>query len=163
VLYSREAPVAKVIAKIHELGREGVQFATFPETVVPYYPYFALLQAPHDADQQAQIVRDTSRPISGGSFTAIVSPSGELLGEPLRTGEGLVIAELDFAQIIERKHKMHSRGHDSRPGALSLATPSVLATQECARAGRVSSRSSRSAAARSRGMLSSVSVSGVYR
>ena len=44
VLYSREATVAKVVKKIHELGKKGVQFATFPETVVPYYPYFASVQ-----------------------------------------------------------------------------------------------------------------------
>ena len=31
VLYSREATVAKVVAKIAELGKAGVQFATFPE------------------------------------------------------------------------------------------------------------------------------------
>ena len=33
VLYSREGTVDKVVRKIHELGRQGVQFATFPETV----------------------------------------------------------------------------------------------------------------------------------
>ena len=44
VLYSREGTVDKVVRKIHELGREGVQFATFPETVVPYYPYFSFVQ-----------------------------------------------------------------------------------------------------------------------
>jgi nitrilase len=35
-----------------------------------------------DADQQARIMQDTGReigPISGGCFTAIVSPDGELL------------------------------------------------------------------------------------
>jgi len=40
VLYSREGTVDKVVQNITELGRQGVQFATFPETVVPYYPYF---------------------------------------------------------------------------------------------------------------------------
>ena len=40
VLYSREGTVEKVVLKIRELHREGVQFATFPEMVVPYYPYF---------------------------------------------------------------------------------------------------------------------------
>ena len=35
VLYSREGTVDKVVRKIHELGYEGVQFTTFPETVVP--------------------------------------------------------------------------------------------------------------------------------
>src|SRR5215218_8942441 len=46
VLYSREGTVEKVVRKIHDLGRQGVQFATFPETVVPYYPYFSFVQPP---------------------------------------------------------------------------------------------------------------------
>ena len=45
VLYSREGTVDKVVREIHQLGREGVQFATFPETVVPYYPYFSFIQS----------------------------------------------------------------------------------------------------------------------
>ena len=148
VLYSRDGTVEKVVHKVAELGRQGVQFATFPETVVPYYPYFSFVQRPleigveqlrlldqavtipsaatHavawlDADQQAQIMADTGSPIgpiSGGSFTAIVSPLGELLGEPIRSGEGEVIADLDFSLIDKRKSKMDSSGHYSRPELL---------------------------------------------
>ena len=44
VLYSREGTVEKVIQKILELGKLGVQFVTFPETVIPYYPYFSFVQ-----------------------------------------------------------------------------------------------------------------------
>ncbi len=282
VLYSREGTVAKVVQKIRELGERGVQYATFPETVIPYYPYFAFVQpayamgaqhrqlieqavvvpslATHaigeackqsgmvvsigvnerdggslyntqllfdadgslvqhrrkisptfhermiwgqgdgsglravdtavgrvgqlacwehynplarfalmadgeqihaamypgsfagdifaeqteinirqhalesgcfvvnatawlDPDQQARIIRDTGcpiGPISGGCFTAIVAPDGRLLGEPLRSGEGEVIADLDFALIDERKRLMDLRGHYSRPELLSL-------------------------------------------
>ena len=47
VLYSREGTVEKLVRKIHELSEHGVQFATFPETVVPYYPYFAFIQTPY--------------------------------------------------------------------------------------------------------------------
>ena len=36
VLYSREGTVDKFVQKIIELGRQSVQFATFPETVVTY-------------------------------------------------------------------------------------------------------------------------------
>ena len=49
VLYSRDGTLDKVCRQILALGREGVQFATFPETVVPYYPYFCFVQPPRSA------------------------------------------------------------------------------------------------------------------
>ena len=282
VLYSRQGTVEKVVNKINELGKKGVQFATFPETIIPYYPYFSFIQAPFmmgkehqrlldeavtvpsaetraigeaarqanmvvsigvnerdggsiyntqllfdadgtliqrrrkltptyhermiwgqgdasglraadsavgrigqlacwehynplfryamiadgeqihsamypgsflgplhseqteinvrqhalesacfvvcatgwlDADQQAQIAKDTGGPIgpiSGGCFTAIIAPDGQIIGEPLKSGEGEVIADIDFAQIDARKRLMDANGHYSRPELVSL-------------------------------------------
>jgi aliphatic nitrilase len=282
VLYSRKGTVDKVINKIKELGKKGVQFATFPETIIPYYPYFSFIQAPFmmgkehqrlleeavtvpsaetqaigeaakqanmvvsigvnerdggtiyntqllfdadgtliqrrrkltptyhermvwgqgdasglravdsavgrigqlacwehynplfryamiadgeqihsamypgsflgplhteqieinvrqhalesasfvvcatgwlDADQQAQIAKDTGGPIgpiSGGCFTAIIGPDGQIIGEPLKTGEGEVIAEINLAQIDARKRLMDANGHYNRPELVSL-------------------------------------------
>ncbi|SPM32525.1 Predicted amidohydrolase [Mycobacterium rhizamassiliense] len=76
-----------------------------------------------DPDQQAQIMADTGGPIgpiSGGNFTAIITPQGVVLGEPLRSGEGEVIADLDLSLIDGRKALMDAVGHYSRPDLLSL-------------------------------------------
>ncbi len=48
VLYSREATVDRVTRKIEQLARQDVRFATFPETVIPYYPYFSFVQRPFE-------------------------------------------------------------------------------------------------------------------
>jgi aliphatic nitrilase len=46
VLYSCEGTTAKVCDAIAEAARNGAQLVVFPETVLPYYPYFSFIKAP---------------------------------------------------------------------------------------------------------------------
>lgn len=73
-------------------------------------------------EQKAQITQDSTlqRVLSGGCYTAIVSPEGQLLTEPITEGEGIAIADLDFALITKRKRLMDSVGHYARPELLNL-------------------------------------------
>jgi aliphatic nitrilase len=72
--------------------------------------------------QIASITPDPSlqKALRGGCNTAIVSPEGVHLAPPLREGEGLLVADLDFSLITKRKRMMDSVGHYARPELLHL-------------------------------------------
>lgn len=46
VLFSRDGTTEKVLQAIASAAIEGVQLLVFPETLIPYYPYFSFIQPP---------------------------------------------------------------------------------------------------------------------
>src|SRR5712692_9116613 len=113
VLYSREGTVDKVVRKIHELGQQGVQFATFPETVVPYYPYFSFIQPAYQIvggrehlkllDQAVTVPSPATHAISEACKQAGVVVS---IGVNERDGETLYNTQLLFdadGALIQRR------------------------------------------------------------
>jgi nitrilase len=73
-------------------------------------------------EQVATIAPDEKmrRALRGGCYTAIISPEGVPLCEPIREGEGMAIAELDPELITKRKRMLDSVGHYSRPDIFTL-------------------------------------------
>jgi aliphatic nitrilase len=64
--------------------------------------------------------KEMQRALRGGCYTAIISPEGVPLCEPIVEGEGMAIAELDPALIAKRKRMLDCVGHYSRPDIFTL-------------------------------------------
>ena len=43
VLHSQSGTMEKVLKAIEDAAKEGAQLVVFPETFVPYYPYFSFV------------------------------------------------------------------------------------------------------------------------
>ncbi|MBF1999902.1 MAG: aliphatic nitrilase, partial [Synechococcales cyanobacterium M58_A2018_015] len=46
VLFSREGTTEKVLQAIADAAKAGAELVVFPETFIPYYPYFSFVQPP---------------------------------------------------------------------------------------------------------------------
>jgi nitrilase len=103
VLYSREGKVEKVVRKIHDLGQQGLQFVTFPETVVPYYPYFSFVQTPLQ-----NIVGPEQRKLLDQAVT-VPSPATDAISEAARQA-GVVVS----IGVNERDGGGRDSAHDGR-------------------------------------------------
>jgi aliphatic nitrilase len=120
VLYSREGTVEKVVQKIIELGRQGVQFATFPETVVPYYPYFSFVQRPFEMAAEHLKLLDQAVTIPSAATHAIGEAAKQAgmvvsIGVNERAGGSLYNAQLLFdsdGTLIQRRRKISPTYHE---------------------------------------------------
>jgi nitrilase len=122
VLYSRDGTVEKVVNKIRELGNQGVQFAVFPETVVPYYPYFSFIQPPWQIsagrehlqllDQAVQVPSSVTDEIGKACKEANMVVS---IGVNERDGGTLFNTQLLFdadGALIQRRRKISPTYHE---------------------------------------------------
>jgi nitrilase len=78
------------------------------------------------------------RSLRGGCYTAIISPEGVPLCEPITEGEGMAIAELDPDLITKRKRMLDSVGHYSRPDIFTLTIDREAKAQVSPKADRPS-------------------------
>lgn len=90
-LFDRQETTAKVCRRIEEAGGLGAEIVVFPETVVPYYPYFSFIQAP--VASGADHIRLIEQAVD------VPSPTTEAIGQAARQS-GAVVA----IGVNERDH-----------------------------------------------------------
>jgi nitrilase len=120
VLYSREGTVEKVIQKILELGKKGVQFAVFPETIVPYYPYFSFVQSPFEMGSEHYKLLDQAVTVPSATTDAIGKAAAQAnmvvsIGVNERDGSTLYNTQLLFdadGTLIQRRRKISPTYHE---------------------------------------------------
>ena len=56
----------------------------------------------------------------GGGWSAIIGPSGQIIGGPLKGEEGIVYADIDLEERIMAKYACDSIGHYARPDLVRL-------------------------------------------
>ncbi|MAE22599.1 MAG: Nit6803 family nitriliase, partial [Pseudomonas sp.] len=120
VLYSREGTVEKIVQTILRLGREGVQFAVFPETVVPYYPYFSFVQPPFMMGKEHLRLLEESVQVPSAATAAIAEACREArmvvsLGINERDGGTIYNAQLLFdadGSLIQHRRKITPTYHE---------------------------------------------------
>src|SRR5688572_25415207 len=71
VLGSRQGTTEKICEKIAEAARAGAEIVVFPETVIPYYPYFSFIKPPAAMGVDHLLLYEQSVTIPGPTTTAI--------------------------------------------------------------------------------------------
>ncbi|MDB6373322.1 Nit6803 family nitrilase [Photorhabdus bodei] len=120
VLYSQAATVKKICDIILELGKQGVQFAVFPETVVPYYPYFSFVQPPFAMGKEHLKLLNESVVVPSEATLAIGQACLEAnmvvsIGINERAGSTIYNAQLLFnadGSIIQHRRKITPTYHE---------------------------------------------------
>jgi aliphatic nitrilase len=120
VLYSRSGTVEKVVEKIRELGRQDVQFAAFPETLVPYYPYFSFVLAPYAMAKEHLRLLDESVTVPSPETDAIAEAARQAnmvvsIGVNERDGGTIYNTQLLFdadGTLLQRRRKITPTYHE---------------------------------------------------
>ena len=83
VLYSREGTTEKVCRRIAEAASEGAELVVFPETVIPYYPYFSFIKPPATMGADHMLLYEQAVTVPG--------PVADAIGESARKA-GVVVS-----------------------------------------------------------------------
>jgi aliphatic nitrilase len=120
VLHSQSGTMEKVLAAIETAAADGVRMIVFPETFVPYYPYFSFVLPPVLMGAEHMRLYDEAVPVPGAATDAVAAVARKLgvvvaLGVNERDHGSLYNAQLLFdadGTIVLNRRKITPTFHE---------------------------------------------------
>jgi nitrilase len=120
VLFSREGTTEKVCRAVAEAAGRGAALAVFPETVVPYYPYFSFILPPAAMGKAHLALYEEAVTIPGETTDAVADAARRhgvvvALGVNERDGGTLYNTQLLFDRdgtLLQRRRKITPTYHE---------------------------------------------------
>ncbi len=120
VLHSLDGSVERVLAAITEAAAQGVQLIVFPETFLPYYPYFSFVEPPALMGRSHLLLYEQAVTVPGPAISRIAAAAREhamhvLLGINERDGGSLYNAQLLIdasGELVLRRRKITPTYHE---------------------------------------------------
>ncbi|MFN5117211.1 MAG: Nit6803 family nitrilase [Cyanobacteriota bacterium] len=120
VLHSREGSVARVLEAMAEAAGAGVELIVFPETFLPYYPYFSFVEPPVLMGRSHLQLYDQALTVPGPEVAQIAAAARQhrmhvLLGINERDGGSLYNTQLLIdadGELVLRRRKITPTYHE---------------------------------------------------
>jgi putative nitrilase len=120
VLFSLEGSTERVLAAMAEAASEGVELIVFPETFLPYYPYFSFVEPPVRMGRSHLALYDQAPTVPGPAVDAVAAAARQhglhvLLGLNERDGGSLYNAQLLIdasGEIVLHRRKITPTYHE---------------------------------------------------
>ena len=120
VLFSLDGSLSKVLDAMAEAAAEGVEMIVFPETFLPYYPYFSFVEPPVRMGRAHLALYDQAVVVPGPVTDAVAAAARQhgmqvLLGVNERDGGTLYNTQLLFnssGEIVLKRRKITPTYHE---------------------------------------------------
>jgi nitrilase len=120
VLFSRDGTTEKILKALADAAAQGVEIAVFPETFVPYYPYFSFVMPPVASGPEHLKLYDQAVEVPGPVTEAISAAAKQfgvvvVLGVNERDHGSLYNAQLIFdatGELILKRRKITPTYHE---------------------------------------------------
>lgn len=120
VLFSRQATTEKVCETIFAAEKKGADLIVFPETVIPYYPYFSFITPPVSMGKAHTQLYEESVPVPSETTAKIAQAAKKagvvvVIGINERDGGTLYNAQLIFdadGELLQKRRKITPTYHE---------------------------------------------------